>query len=66
PDAAIFKTGDQWSVFVIEAGRAKMRALKIGQRNGLAVQVLEGLAEEERVIVYPDERISDGVKVRVR
>ncbi|MGB5324572.1 MAG: HlyD family efflux transporter periplasmic adaptor subunit, partial [Pseudomonadales bacterium] len=39
PDAAIFKTGDQWSVFVIEAGRAKMRALKIGQRNGLAVQV---------------------------
>lgn len=66
PDAAIFKIGEQWSTFVIEGGRAKLRSLAIGQRNGLVVQVHDGLAAGEQVIVYPDERIEDGVRVRGR
>ncbi|MBT8138144.1 MAG: efflux RND transporter periplasmic adaptor subunit [Gammaproteobacteria bacterium] len=66
PEAAVFKVGQQWSAFVIEGGRVSMRELEPGQRNGLEVQVIDGLSEGEQVVVYPDERLEDGSSVRAR
>lgn len=66
PDAAMFKVDGQWSCFVIERGRAKLRQLQIGERNGLEVQVLGGVSEGEQVVVYPDEQLSDGLRVKPR
>ena len=68
PTGALFRRGDQWSVFVIEtesggASVARERPIRIGHRNGLWAQVLEGLEPGERVVAYPSDRVTPGTKV---
>jgi HlyD family secretion protein len=66
PTSALFRQGEGWAAFVIDGGRAHLKPLEIGQRAGLATQVLAGLAAGERVVAHPDEFIRDGVRVKVR
>ena len=66
PASSLFRYQDAWAVFVLENGRAYRRAIKIGQRNGLMAQVLDGLTTEDKVILYPDDTISNGRRVKVR
>ena len=66
PASALFRAGDQWAVFVVEKGKARRRMVEIGQRSGLAAEVLSGLKENEKVLAYPDDTISEGTKVRQR
>jgi HlyD family secretion protein len=66
PAGALFRYRDGWAVFVIEGERARRRPLTIGQRNSLRAEVLDGLREGERVIVHPDDKIAEGVRVAPR
>src|SRR5512140_161327 len=66
PASAIFRTGDRFAVYVVEKGRAKVRTVTIGRRNGLAAQLLSGLAEGETVILHPGDAVAEGKKVRAR
>jgi len=66
PAGAVFRTGDRFAVYVMEKGRAKVRQVEVGKRNGLAAQVLSGLAEGETVVMHPGDTVSDGRKVRPR
>ena len=66
PSSAVFRHGGGWAVFVIEAGRARLRLVQTDQRNPHEVQILDGLAEHEQVIVHPSNQIQDGVLVRAR
>lgn len=66
PTSSLFRHKEGWAVFVVEAERARLRAVDLGQRAGLAAQVLTGLKAGERVIAHPDDRIRDGVRVRPR
>ena len=63
PTSALFRDAGQWSVFVIEEGRAHRRAIEPGRRAGLVTQVLDGLSPGERVVTHPGERVADGVRV---
>ena len=63
PAGAFFRVQDGWAAFAIENGRAVLRQVTVGQRSGLAVQVLEGLDEGDTVIVHPDDSIEQGVRV---
>lgn len=63
PTSALFREADQWTLFVIDNGRARRRTVEIGHRNGLNAQILSGLNEGDLVITHPDERIADGVRV---
>lgn len=63
PASAVFRHDGQWSVFVAEAGVARLRPVKLGQRNGMEAQVVEGLKDGDRVIQHPGERVVDGVEV---
>lgn len=63
PSAALFRQGDGWAVFVIEGGRAVRRRVTVGHEGGLATEVLDGLAEGERVVVHPDNALDDGSRV---
>ena len=49
---------------MVEEGVARQRAVTLGQRTGLAAQVLDGLSEGEVVILYPSELVDDGARVR--
>jgi len=66
PAGAVFRVGDGHAVYVVERNRAKARAVGIGRRNGLAVQVLSGVSEGETVIVHPGDTVTDGARVRPR
>ena len=66
PASSVFRYNEGWAVFVIENHRARLRDVKIGQRNGLVVQILEGLQEEQQVINHPSDQVEDGIKVKAR
>ncbi len=66
PSSALFRLNDSWAVFVVENGKAIRRIVKVGQRNGLSAQILEGLTEGEKVITHPDNTIEDQVRVKQR
>jgi HlyD family secretion protein len=66
PVSALFRTGGEWSVFVLSGGRAHLRPVRIGQRGDAEAEVLSGLRPGERVALYPSDKVKDAVQVRIR
>jgi HlyD family secretion protein len=66
PAGALFRRGNQWTVFVVEDGRARLQPITVGLRNDLEAQVLEGLDEGDRVIVHPSDQVRDRARVAPR
>jgi HlyD family secretion protein len=66
PTSSLFRQGEKWAVFVAKGGRARLRAVEVGQRNGLEAQILSGLAAGDRVVVHPSDTLRDGGRVRPR
>jgi HlyD family secretion protein len=40
-----------------------MRPVKVGKKNGLAAEVIDGLAEGDTVVVHPSDKVTNGVEV---
>ncbi|WP_119167850.1 efflux RND transporter periplasmic adaptor subunit [Algihabitans albus] len=66
PMSALFRNGDDWSVFVDHDGRARTRSVEIGQHSGLEAEIITGLAEGERVVLHPSDRVAEGVRITPR
>jgi len=64
PTSSLFRRGQDWAVFVVEAGRARLRTVEIGRQNERSAQALSGLEPGARVIVHPSDTVSEGVRVR--
>lgn len=63
PTSALFRRGGQWSVFLVENGRAAVRSLEIGHRSVLEAEVLTGLDEGALVISHPSDQVVAGARV---
>lgn len=63
PLSALFRRGEEWAVFKVEGGRAKLQPVEIGARNLRHAAVHNGLAQGDAVIVHPNDRIADGVSI---
>jgi HlyD family secretion protein len=67
PLGALFRQAGDWAVFVAdEDGIARLRHITPGTRDGSFAIVEDGLEAGERVILYPSDRIADGVPVTAR
>lgn len=66
PSSSLFKFEGRWVLYVVEDGYAQWREVRLGQRNGLLVQVLDGVEAGERVIRHPDNALEDGARVKLR
>ncbi len=66
PASSLFRYDNGWALFVIEDQYAKRREVKVGQRNGLVAQILEGVKEGDMVINHPSDKIEDGRSVKER
>jgi len=66
PAGALFRSGNRWAVFVEDGGKARLRTVEVGQRNGLTAEIISGLKEKEQVIAHPDDSIRDGSSIRPR
>lgn len=63
PTSALFHRDAGWAVFGVEDGRARLRRVEVGHRNPLRAEILSGLGEGETVVLHPDDRLADGVRV---
>jgi HlyD family secretion protein len=66
PSSALVQRGETWTVYAIERGRAVLREVQIGHRDGASAEITGGLEEGEQVILFPSDRIDDGVRVKPR
>jgi HlyD family secretion protein len=66
PGGAVFRQGEQWAVYVVEAGRARLQTVVIGRRNDSEVEVVRGLREGAKVVLYPTDNVGEGVRVAGR
>lgn len=66
PTSALFRVGDTWAAYVVEAGRARRVLLELGQRTSREAEVLAGLTEGQTVVVHPGDLLVDGSRVVVR
>ena len=64
PAGALFRRGDEWFVFVLDDGRAKMRRVVVRHRSGRLAAVRSGVTAGERVILYPPSALADGRTAR--
>ena len=63
PGGALFQQAGRWRCYVVADGRAELRDVTPGHSNGLTIEIREGLAEGDEVIVYPGDKLSDGARV---
>ncbi|MCW9023395.1 MAG: efflux RND transporter periplasmic adaptor subunit [Gammaproteobacteria bacterium] len=66
PASSLFRYQGGWALFVIESDQAIRRKVKVGQRNGLLAQVIDGVSENEWVINHPSDEVEDGRTVKQR
>lgn len=66
PTSSLFRHGDSWAAWVVVDGRATLREIEVGARNGLEAEILGGLEKGEKVVVHPSDAIAEGVKVEIR
>jgi HlyD family secretion protein len=66
PAGALFRTADNWNVYVAKDGRAQRREVKLLRRSGRFAALTAGVEAGDRVIVYPSDRVAPGSRVDVR
>lgn len=64
PSAALVPIDAGWGSFVVAGGRARLVPIEVGRRGAREVEVTRGLDVGATVVLRPDERLKDGVKVR--
>ncbi|MBI4457090.1 MAG: efflux RND transporter periplasmic adaptor subunit [Acidobacteria bacterium] len=65
PRAAVLAEGMRRYVFVVEGDKLRKREIKVGIVNATKYQVVEGLAEGNRVALPQEVEVRDGLTVRV-
>lgn len=64
PAGALFRRGQDWAAYTVVDGRAVLKRVVTGRSSATRTQILEGLSEGEPVILYPGDRVSEGLRVR--
>jgi HlyD family secretion protein len=64
PVDALIRDGEQWSVFRVQGGRARLTPVGVGEGGDRYRAVNRGLQQGDRVVVFPSEALNDGARVR--
>ena len=66
PQSAVMtRNGEQYVFVLLEDGTVKKRVVKIGLLNDTSEEILEGIAEGEKIILTNQDKLQDGMKVKV-
>jgi HlyD family secretion protein len=64
PTGALFRVAERWHVYTVSSDqRARRTPVTIGHRNDRFAEVLAGVTQSDRVVVYPGDAVRDGVRV---
>jgi HlyD family secretion protein len=64
-DAWLDDSGGGW-IFVVDGGFAERRAIRVGRRNNSQVEIIDGLAAGERVVVSAYSRYGDADQLQIQ
>ena len=63
PASALFRAGNDWAVFVADAGRARRVAIKLGAMNPDSAAVVAGLQAGDKVVLHPGDKVTEGARI---
>lgn len=63
PASSLFRAGDNWAVFKVVSGKAVRTVVDIGRNNGVEAEIIAGLEEGDRIILFPGGDVADGARV---
>ena len=63
PLSALFRQGEEWVVFRVADGRARLQPVAIGRRDRSHAEVLDGLEAGASVVVHPPDTLVDGARL---
>jgi len=66
PLGALVRADGGWAVFRIAERRARLTPVKVGALTDDEAEIRAGLKAGERVVVFPTDKVADGVLVRER
>jgi HlyD family secretion protein len=66
PAGAWIRRGTGWGAWRVEAGRARWVALGRGHAGMNRVEALSGARAGDEVVLYPDERVEEGTRLKGR
>jgi HlyD family secretion protein len=66
PLGALVRKDSGWGAFTLVAGRARLKAVKVGAMTDREAEITAGLKRGDQVIVFPSDRVREGVRVRAR
>ena len=66
PTSGLFRRGTEWAAFVVIGGRAGLRTVQVGRRNGTEAEVIGGLREGDLVVLHPADTLKDGSRISGR
>lgn len=66
PVSALFPQGSRSGLFELSKGRAVLKEVQVQARNGVFAWVTSEITPGTTVIVYPDSKLKNGVKVKAR
>jgi HlyD family secretion protein len=65
PNSALFRHQRAWHVLSIVADKAVLQPVTIGLQNDAQTQIISGLNDGDRVIVYPSDTLKPGTRVKL-
>lgn len=66
PVSALFRTGNDWSVYIDDNGVARLQKITIGHINSFVAEVISGVAPGDMVVVHPGDKVKDGIRIAPR
>jgi HlyD family secretion protein len=66
PVGALVRNNGAWAVYRVERGRAALRAVAVRTVTDSDAEITSGVNVGDRLILYPSDRVTNGVRVRSR
>jgi len=63
PVAGLLRQDEGWAVYMAVEGKAVLRTIEVGARNDRFAEVRSGVDQGARVVLYPSDRIENGVRI---
>jgi HlyD family secretion protein len=66
PVGTLFRSGNDWAVFVAAGGRAARRTVEVGHRNNEEAEIVSGLGAGDALVLHPPDTLADGDRIEAR
>jgi HlyD family secretion protein len=66
PVGALVRTDGSWAVFRAIDGRARLTPVSVGAMTDREAEITSGLKDGEQVVVFPSDKVRDGVRLKLR